>query len=117
MELDEMHEAHRLLRQGTGATLAITVSGFPGRIVWTGYARLADVADRTVDNVNFVPQPARASAPSFPALTTIELRLKEAAAVSVDDNAEYGGLALHWQSPFGRMELALYDREPDTDYA
>ena len=47
MELDknEMHEAHRLLRQGTGATLAITPPGFPGRIVWTGYTRLADVED------------------------------------------------------------------------
>lgn len=119
MELDKdyMHEAHRLLRRGAGATLAITPPGFPGRIVWTGHARLADAQDRTVDDVHFVPQRAAASTPHYPAPTTVELKLKEAAALSIDDGAEYGGVALHWQTPLGKMELAVYDSERDSDLA
>lgn len=114
---DEMHEdmreAHRLLHKGTDASLAVAPVGFGARMVSTGHARLADIYDVWLDAIKFIPKPVHAALPSDPAPLTVELTLKDATNFSIGHAGADDALTLGWQTPLGRMELALYDDAPD----
>jgi hypothetical protein len=110
---DDMRDAHRLLRKATYATLAISPVGFSARIVVTGQASLSDDLDAWLNGIAFAPKPMYASLPPFPAPLTIELKLKDAMNLSIGAGGEDDALTLSWDTPLGRMELALYDTDND----
>lgn len=110
---DDMLEAHRLLRKGTDASLAVAPVGFGARMVATGYARLAPLYDAWLDAIEFIPKPEHAALPLDPAPLTVELRLKEVTNFSIGHAGPDDAITLGWQTPLGRMELALYDDDPD----
>ena len=110
---DDMREAHRLLRKGTDASLAVAPIGFGARIVSAGYARLAAIYDAWLDAIEFIPKSVHAALPLDPTPLTVELKLKEVTNLSIGHAGEDDALTLAWQTPLGHMELALYDdRQP-----